>query len=76
MRCNGKKEGEPLAFNDEFQLLHTATDKYVRFSNGQPYSEFNCGRGCALAGQLELHAVKEDGKDTYMRAISGMAIVD
>lgn len=56
--------------------MHAATHKYVRFSNSQPYTEFNCGRGCSLVGQIELHAVKDAGKDTALRAVGGVAILD
>jgi hypothetical protein len=51
------------------------TDKYVRFSGSQLYTEFNCGRGCTLQGQIEIHAVKEAGKDTVLKVVSGLAII-
>lgn len=74
--CSTKEVGEALLFNDEFRMMHIGTHKYVRFSNVQVYSEYNCGRGCSLVGQLELHAIKEAAKDSLLKAVGGITIVD
>lgn len=57
IQCVDRPEGEGIYYNDRVRLKHQITGKYASMDDSYPYTEANCGRGCTIAGQLELHAV-------------------
>ena len=61
IQCVEKGEEEEISYNDKIRLKHQITGKYVSLDPAYAYTEGNCGRGCSIAGQLELHAL--DGAD-------------
>lgn len=57
VQCADRQEGEGIFYNDRVRLKHQITGKYASLDDSYPYTEANCGRGCTIAGQLELHAI-------------------
>jgi hypothetical protein len=50
------------------------TGKYVSLDQAYAYTEANCGRGCSIAGQIELHAMDtQDDATTIFQIKSGLA---
>ena len=58
--CQEKENGETLFFEDKIKLKHSVTGKYVALDPSSQYTEFNCGRGCEIMRQVELHGI-DDG---------------
>lgn len=56
IHCVDKQSGEDLYFGDKIRLKHDTSGKYVTTDGSSFYTEGNCGRGCQIVGQLELHA--------------------
>lgn len=55
--CSEKHEGESVHYNDFIRVKHQVTGKYVSLDPVYAYTEANCGRGCVIAGQTELHGL-------------------
>jgi hypothetical protein len=73
LHCVDKEDGEPLRYNDHLRLKHQVTGKYVSLDPIYAYTEANCGRGCSIAGQLELHAIdSSDDTTSVFQARTGL----
>jgi hypothetical protein len=46
------------------RLKHGVSGKYVALDPAYAYTEANCGQGCAIAGQIELHAIDSADEST------------
>lgn len=57
IHCVDKENGEELHNGDKIRLKHDTSGKYVSTDGSTFYTEGNCGRGCSIVGQLELHAI-------------------
>ena len=57
LQCLDKEQGSSLSYNDLIRLKHQVTGKYTSLDPAYAYTEANCGRGCSIAGQIELHAI-------------------
>ncbi len=74
IQCADREEGSPLHFNDRIRLKHQVTGKYASLDPAYAYTEANCGRGCSIAGQLELHALDaSDDTTTVFQIKTGLA---
>jgi hypothetical protein len=74
LQCVDKTEGEAINYNDKIRLKHEITGKYVSLDPAYAYHEGNCGRGCSIAGQLELHALDAaDEATTVFQIKTGLA---
>ena len=61
--CTEKENGETLTFEDNVKLKHSVTGKYVALDPSSQYTEFNCGRGCEIMRQVELHGIDDGTED-------------
>jgi hypothetical protein len=74
IQCSDRAEGEDLHYQDQVRLIHAATGKYVSLDQAYAYTEANCGRGCSIAGQIELHAVDaHDDTTTVFQVRTGLS---
>ena len=49
------------------------TGKYASLDEAYAYTEANCGRGCEIAGQIELHAIDtQDDTTSVFKIKTGM----
>ena len=64
LQCPHKEEGATLSYQDEIRLKHSVTGKYASVNPAYAYTEANCGRGCSIAGQIELHAIDSADETT------------
>ena len=64
VHCVGKEDGDALRYDDEVRLKHQVTGKYASLDPIYAYTEANCGRGCSIAGQLEMHAIDSADETT------------
>ena len=64
LQCPQKEEGATLNYQDEIRLKHSVTGKYASVDPAYAYTEANCGRGCSIAGQIELHAIDSADETT------------
>ena len=72
--CAEKSEGDQIFYNDKIRLKHQITGKYASLDDAYAYTEANCGRGCSIAGQLELHALdNNDDTTTVFQIKTGIA---
>lgn len=55
------------------RLKHSITGKYVSLDPAYAYTEANCGRGCEIAGQLELHAIDNPDDSTIFALKTGIS---
>lgn len=56
------------------RLVHSATGKFVSMDQGYAYTEANCGRGCSIAGQIELHGIDaHDDSTTVFQVKTGLS---
>lgn len=73
IQCTTKGEGEQLHYQDTLRLVHSATGKLVSLDQGYAYTEANCGRGCSIAGQIELHGIDaHDDTTTVFQVKTGL----
>jgi hypothetical protein len=69
-----KEAGTEVHYNDKIRLKHQVTGKHASLDPAYAYTEANCGRGCSIAGQIELHALDNtDDTTTVFQIKSGIA---
>lgn len=74
IHCVDKTEGEEIHYNDLIRLKHHVTGKYISLDPVYAYTEANCGRGCSIANQIELHAIdNHDDATTVFQIKSGLS---
>jgi len=74
LQCIGKEDGSPLSYQDQIRIKHTVTGKYASLDPALAYTEANCGRGCSIAGQVELHAIDSaDDTTSVFQVRTGIA---
>ncbi len=61
--CADQEEGTKIKFYDRVKLKHSMSGKFVELRQESIYTEANCGRGCVLAGEVELHANENAEED-------------
>lgn len=75
IQCVDKPDGTEVHVHDAIRLKHSVTGKYASLDQAYAYTEANCGRGCSIAGQIELHALDtHDDTTTVFQIKSGMAL--
>jgi hypothetical protein len=73
IECADKEAGSELHYNDKVRFKHQVTGKHIGLDPAYAYTEANCGRGCSIAGQIELHAVDNiDDSITLFQIKSGL----
>ena len=74
IECADKQAGSQLHYDDKIRFKHQVTGKHISLDSAYAYTEANCGRGCSIAGQIEMHAVQTvDDTTTLFQIKSGMA---
>ena len=64
IQCVDKETGSTINYDDQIRLKHIISGKYASLDPAYAYTEANCGRGCSIAGQIELHAIDSSDETT------------